>query len=245
MGKGHDAASGASRRARDRSPAWALIFAMSACAAACGQPAPVKSQAVIAPAAPAAAAAPVTPAAPGNSAASVSTPPANSSAAANAVAGDFPPAPATPPFSERFGQYPVGVFQGPAVYPDFAGAQKPYANFRTRLNDAVKAGVNFAGHYALVQFGCGMGCTQGYMIDLTDGQVGLLPLGALANTGIQYASRPDSTMLQTVWRSDLLVDANGNRLNHDPTPTCVYENLVLQGGKFTVLDQNKTPTLCP
>jgi hypothetical protein len=161
------------------------------------------------------------------------------------VAGDFPPAPVTPPFSERFGQYPVSVFQGPAVYPDFAGAQKRYANFRTRLTDAVKGGVNFAGHYALVQFGCGMGCTQGYMIDLTNGQVAPAPLGNLANTGIQYASRPNSTMLQTVWRSDLLVDANGNPLNHDPTPTCVYENLVLQGGKFTVLDQNKTPTLCP
>jgi hypothetical protein len=237
MVKAHSAA-GKSTRARNRSPAWALIFAMSVCAA-CGQPVANKSQAVIAPTAP------TTSAAPGNSAASASTSPANNASPPNAVAGNFPPAPAAPPFSERFGQYPVSVFQGPVVYPDFAGAQKPYANFRTRLTDAVKGGVNFAGRYALVQFGCGMGCTQGYMIDLTNGQVAPLPLGNLTNAGIEYASRPDSTLLQTVWRSDLLVDANGNPLNHDPTPTCVYENLVLQDGKFTVLDQNKTPTLCP
>ena len=234
-----DATGKATTRVRDRSTAWALICVMSVCAAACGQAEPNKAQAVIAPLAAA------SPAAPGNSAASAKTSPANSPSPPNAVAGDFLPPPVTPPFSERFGQYPVSVFQGPAVYPDFAGAQKPYADFRTRLTDAAKGGVNFAGHYALAQFGCGMGCTQGYMIDLTNGQVAPLPLGNLANTGLEYASRPDSTLLQTVWRSDLLVDANGNQLNHDPTPTCVYENLVLQGDKFTVLDQNKTPTLCP
>jgi len=227
--------------ARSRSPAWALIFAMSVGSAACGGHAASNNSQSVGPSPPSTPAAP----APVNSAASASTSPTNSGPPANAVAGGFPPPPVTPPFSERFGQYPVSVFQGPVVYPDFAGAQKQYANFRTRLNDAVKGGVNFAGHYALVQFGCGMGCTQGYMIDLTNGQVAPLPLGNLATGGIEYASRPDSTLLQTVWRSDMLLDANGNPVNHDPNPTCVYENLVFQGAKFTVLDQNKTQTLCP
>ena len=227
--------------ARERSPAWALMFAITLGASGCGQPATNKPLPVNAPVAA------VPPAAPPEaiSAPSAANAPADSTSSANAVAGDFPPPPVTPPFSERFGQYPVSVFQGPVVYPDFAGAQKPYANFRTRLTDAVRGGVNFAGHYALVQFGCGLGCTQGYMIDLTNGQVAPLPLGNLASAGIEYASRPDSTMLQTVWRSDMLLDANGNPMNNDPTPTCVYENLVFQGGKFTVLDQNKTATLCP
>jgi hypothetical protein len=234
-------AHGDSAGARNRLPAWAQVLTMSLCAAACGQGVPTRPQAVIAPpgpSAPAAAAAQV------NSAASASNLPANSSATANAAPG-FPPPPATPPFSERFNTYPVSVFKGPMVFPDFAGAQKPYANFRTRLTDAAKGGVNFAGHYAVVQFGCGMGCTQGYMIDLTNGQVAPLPLGELASAGIEYASRPDSNLLQTVWRSDMLLDANGAQANKDPTPTCVFENLLFQGGKFTVLDQNKTATLCP
>jgi hypothetical protein len=225
--------------ALSRSLGGALMCAIALCAAVgCSRPTTNESQAANAPVT----AAP--PTAPANTAPFASNSPTNSSSPANAVADGFPP-PVTPPFSERFGQYPVSVFQGPMVYPDFAGAQKPYANFRTRLTDAVKGGVNFAGHYALVQFGCGMGCTQGYMIDLTNGQVAPLPLGNLATGGIEYASRPDSTLLQTVWRSDMLLDANGNPVNHDPNPTCVYENLVFQGGKFTVLDQNKTQTLCP
>jgi hypothetical protein len=234
-----DAAGGVSIYALTRSLVWAAVCAMCLCAAAgCSRPTTNASQVANAPVMA------VGPAAPANTAPVASNSPADSSPPANAAAGGFPPPPITPPFSERFGQYPVSVFQGPVVYPDFAGAQKQYANFRTRLNEAVKGGVNFAGHYALVQFGCGMGCTQGYMIDLTNGQVAPLPLGNLASAGIEYASRPDSTLLQTVWRSDLLVDANGNPVNHDPTPTCVFENLVFQG-KFTVLDQNKTQTLCP
>ena len=152
----------------------------------------------------------------------------------------------TPPFSERFSTYPVSVFQGPMVYPDFAGAQKPYAYLRTRLTAAVKGGVNFAGHYALVQFGCGLGCNNGYLVDVTNGQVTPLPLGNLSNAGIEYASRPDSTLLQTIWRSDLLTDANGNPVNTDPNPTCVFENLLWQGGAFKVLDAIKTPgVMCP
>jgi len=244
MGNVHGAAGRASTCASNRSPTWALIFAVSVCTAACGQPPTNTSQAVNASVAPA-------PSPEANATAVASNAVANTNSAVNTAATDpgtsdsFPPAPATPPFSERFKTYPITVFQGPVVYPDFAGAQKPYADYRTRLTDGVKGGVNFAGHYSLVQFGCGTGCNTGYMVDVTNGQVAPLPLGNLANTGIEYASRPDSAMLQTVWRSDMLTDANGNRLNSDPTPTCVFENLLWQGGKFKVLDQNKTATLCP
>ena len=146
--------------ARNRLRPWAQVLAISLWAAACGQPAPTRSQAVISP--PAAAAPTAKPPVQRIRPPALRLPRPTAGATADAAVPGFPPPPATPPFSERFGQYPVSVFQGPVVYPDFAGAQKPYANFRTRLTDAAKGGVNFAGHYALVQFGCGMGCTQGY-----------------------------------------------------------------------------------
>jgi hypothetical protein len=211
-----------------------MIVAVSVCAAACGQPAVNKPQAVNAPVAPPA----------GNSAPSASNSPANSSSPANTAASDTPPTAVIPHFSETFEQYPASVFQGPSVYPDFAGAQKSFADYRTRLTNGVKGGVNFAGHYAVVLFGCGLGCTTGYMVDLTNGQVTPFPMGNMANMGIEFRYRPNSTLMETAWRSDMSFDASGNPLT-DPNPTCVFENLVWQGGKWKVLDQTKAPGMCP
>lgn len=227
--------------------AWASIIAVCLSVAACGQSATNQAP-TNASGATALNAAPAMPSAP--AAANAAPAPSNATAGSPSDAGIVPTtAPAgapTPPFSERFSTYPVAVFQGPVVYPDFAGAQKPYAYLRTRLTAAVKGGVNFAGHFALVQFGCGLGCNNGYLVDVTNGQVTALPLGGLSNAGIEYASRPDSTLLQTIWRSDLLTDANGNPVNTDPNPTCVFENLLWQGGGFKVLDAIKTPgVMCP
>jgi len=228
---------------------WAPIIAVCLAAGACGQTATNKAPAANASAAAATnAAAPASAAAP--AAANLAATPAYGPAPSPPDTGITPTtAPAgapTPPFSERFSTYPVAVFQGPVVYPDFAGAQKPYAYLRTRLTAAVKGGVNFAGHFALVQFVCGLGCNNGFLVDVTNGQVTALPLGGLSNAGIEYASRPDSTLLQTIWRSDLLTDANGNPVNSDPNPTCVFENLLWQGGAFKVLDATKMPgVMCP
>jgi hypothetical protein len=42
--------------------------------------------------------------------------------------------------------------------------------FRTQLRDAAKGGVNFAGHYALGQWGCGTGCLNWGVVDLESGR---------------------------------------------------------------------------
>jgi hypothetical protein len=82
------------------------------------------------------------------------------------------------------------------------------------------------------------------MIDLTNGQVAPFPLGNMANMGIEFAFRPNSTLMETVWRSDMSFDANGNPLG-DPNPACVFENLVWQGSGFKLLDESKAPGMCP
>lgn len=239
-GEVEDAADGALTCARIAPAVWASIFAISLCNAGCSQPTAIKSQAAKASAA---AVAPVAPPS-GNAAPSASNSPASSISPTNAAASDTLPTAVTPPFSETFEQYPAGVFQGPVVYPDFTGAQKQYADFRSRLTNGVKGGVNFAGHYSMVLFGCGLFCTTGYMIDLTNGQVAPVPFGNMANMGIEFRYRPNSTLMETAWRSDMSFDANGNPLN-DPNPTCVFENLLWQGGKWKILDQIKTPGMCP
>ena len=44
-------------------------------------------------------------------------------------------------------------------------------NMRTRLRQALKAGPNFAGHYALAIYGCGTGCIGLSMVDVKTGQI--------------------------------------------------------------------------
>src|SRR5580658_10734752 len=112
--------------ARKRLPAWALIFAMSVSASGCSQSATNKPQAVNASVAPAA-----SPEA--NAVPIAANAPANSISPTNAAASDTLPTAVTPHFSETFEQYRVSVFPGPPIYPDFAGAQKQYADYRTRL----------------------------------------------------------------------------------------------------------------
>ncbi len=44
-------------------------------------------------------------------------------------------------------------------------------DYRTRISDAMKRGVNFAGHYVLTGWGCGTGCINAAVIDTRTGSV--------------------------------------------------------------------------
>jgi len=48
-------------------------------------------------------------------------------------------------------------------------------SFHTRLSDALRGGVNFAGHYVVAGWGCGTGCISGAIIDARNRKV-LWPL---------------------------------------------------------------------
>ena len=44
-------------------------------------------------------------------------------------------------------------------------------SFRTRLSEALKGGVNFAGHFVVAGWGCGTGCTNAAVIDTFTGKI--------------------------------------------------------------------------
>lgn len=44
-------------------------------------------------------------------------------------------------------------------------------SFRTRLSQGLRGGVNFAGHFVLVGWGCGTGCVSGAIVDARTGSV--------------------------------------------------------------------------
>lgn len=70
-----------------------------------------------------------------------------------------------------FGQYPAGPqARGKPAQPDLAS--HPLARrFRSVLRNGAKKGPNFAGHYALVTWGCGTACLRFALVDSVSGRV--------------------------------------------------------------------------
>ncbi len=73
----------------------------------------------------------------------------------------------TPP---RFSDYPVREIYRGAVAPVILDTRRA-REFRTRLREDSRAGTNFAGHYAVVFWGCGTGCAQVAVVDVRTGRV--------------------------------------------------------------------------
>lgn len=69
------------------------------------------------------------------------------------------------------------VYQGPIRLPDFAGRDRRFADFRTRIRNEMSTGPNFAGHYALVRIGCGTSCSFAFVADVATGEVFDFPFG--------------------------------------------------------------------
>lgn len=71
----------------------------------------------------------------------------------------------------RFEDFPVvEEFHGKPAWVDLS-SHPSARTFRTRLRDGAKKGPNFAGHYALVFWGCGNECQASLVIDLCTGKV--------------------------------------------------------------------------
>ena len=70
----------------------------------------------------------------------------------------------------RFGDYPARVYKGSAARVNVSST-KVARMFRTALREGAKEGVNFAGHYTVVQWGCGAGCVRTAFVDAKTGAV--------------------------------------------------------------------------
>lgn len=74
----------------------------------------------------------------------------------------------------QFRNYPVTVYSGPVSPPDLSS--HPNARtYRTRLRNAAKGQVNFAGEFILTYWGCGTTCVDGAILNARSGQVYFLP----------------------------------------------------------------------
>ena len=69
-----------------------------------------------------------------------------------------------------FKGYPAAVEKKTARAIDFKNSPGA-SSFRTRLREALKGEINFAGRYILTGWGCGTGCSHGAIIDAKAGRV--------------------------------------------------------------------------
>lgn len=94
---------------------------------------------------------------------------------------------AAPP---TFQAYPVDeVWSGTPAAVDVESTA-PWRSFRSNLRRAQATGPNFAGRFTLVQWNCGLRCTQVVLLDTSTGK----PVGDLrASTGVRF--RLDSELL--------------------------------------------------
>ena len=71
---------------------------------------------------------------------------------------------------------PSQIFKGTPASPQFKTAGQRL--FRTRIRQGAAEGANFAGHYAIAQWGCGSNCVGLAVIDVQSGEVFDSPFGA-------------------------------------------------------------------
>ena len=68
--------------------------------------------------------------------------------------------------------------------------------FKTQIREGAKKGSNFAGHYTIIEWGCGAGCVSGAVVDAKTGVVYSLPFDTIsAAEGGSLSYQIDSRLL--------------------------------------------------
>ena len=92
-------------------------------------------------------------------------------------------------FNNSFEKYSVPIYKGELKDPDFK-TNPDAKSFITRIKEGCKGGVNFAGHYTLIYWGCGTACQYGVVVDRKTGEIFN---GYLSSLGSQF--KADSKLI--------------------------------------------------
>lgn len=126
-----------------------------------------------------------------------------------------------------FGQFAVSsVYKGKTQLPDFKGRDKEFRAYRTRIRNGLKEGPNFAGHFSVIQIGCGMLCTFVYIADNKTGQIFDFPLGGEENMEMQLLYKLESQLMVVQWS------------NYD-SESCVLEYFQWDDKNAVLLDKQR------
>ena len=93
-------------------------------------------------------------------------------------------------FASTFEDYPADIYEGELMGPDFStspGSER----FITRITNECDKGINFAGHYTFVYWGCGTNCASGVIVDRKTGEI--FSQGIVSTKGLAF--QRDSSLL--------------------------------------------------
>lgn len=100
-------------------------------------------------------------------------------------------------------RYPAAtIYRGAPRLPDFQGRDRDYATYRTRLRNAMGQGANFAGNLALLQIGCGTGCSFAFAGDVRNGQVFSFPIGGEDYYSLDLRYQLESRAVVAYWQAN-------------------------------------------
>lgn len=103
----------------------------------------------------------------------------------------------------RAGELPTDmVYRGQPHLPDFAARDKKYASYRMRIRDGMSTGPDFAGHYSIIQIGCGTECTFAFVGDVATGQVSDFPYGGEDYRQMQIIRSVKDQSVKVLWISE-------------------------------------------
>jgi len=135
---------------------------------------------------------------------------------------------------QPFDRFPIDdVYRGRPAMPDFQGRDREFKDFRTRIQNAIKEGTNFAGRYKIIQIGCGSGCTFVVVADVSTGRVYRFPHGGEDDQMLQLEYRVSSNLIRAWWVPNL-----------DNQGSCLQEDFLLRDGHFVSLGRSGL-TACP
>ncbi|WP_232283403.1 hypothetical protein [Sphingomonas sp. PAMC 26617] len=108
---------------------------------------------------------------------------------------------ATPAGSQSidFPKYAVPVYVGVRAQPNFAGDGARFAKMRTRIREGFAANAIAAGHYTVIQIGCGSSCTLNLIGDVRSGHIVEFPVGREEYPGVQIITDPKSRLFTAKW----------------------------------------------
>lgn len=120
-----------------------------------------------------------------------------------------------------FNEYRVAkVYTGKLKLPDFKGRDKGFADYRTRITEAMKMGVTFAGEHSVMEAGCGSGCKNVVVANNRTGQLYRFPRGGENNQALTLQFEPDSNLMLVRWATD------------PSWKTCIFETYLFADGHW-------------
>ncbi|WFU50733.1 hypothetical protein [Sinorhizobium terangae] len=114
------------------------------------------------------------------------------------------------------------IYSGPINAPDFTDRDSSYRSFQTRIADGMANGPNFAGEFAVIQIGCGTGCSIAFVASVRTGEVFRLPLGGEDNMYLSLEYQLDSRLMIAQWAEN-------------EASNCYVEFLGFKDGEWTQL----------